>query len=128
MGLFNDGGYQGMYHMTSSEIAVFWGLPEGTEILNVMGSEALAANLFRITQTDAKLQRDYVTDEDTAILVHHDVGASVRKAIEEIHEQKPEDLPRAADLRHLLEEKRRKQRRRMSKQKQIKESGQDTLF
>lgn len=128
MGLFNDAGYQGLYKMTSGELGVFWNLPEGTEILNVMGSEGLAANLFRITQADAKLTRDNVTDGDTAMLVHHDVGQEVRQAIENIHKKKPEDLPRATDLRNLLEEKRRNQRKQLGKQKQIDESGQETLF
>jgi DNA-damage-inducible protein D len=93
-----------------------------------MGSEGLAANLFRITQTDAKLKRDNVREENTAILTHHDVGQEVRHAIENIHQKKPEDLPRAADIRKLLEEKRRKQRRRLNQQKQVDDSGQGTLF
>lgn len=113
MGLFHDAGYQGMYTMTSGELAVFWNLPPGVEMLDVMGSEGLAANLFRITQTDAKLKRDQVTEEDTAILTHHDVGQEVRRAIENIHQRKPEDLPRAASIRKLVEEKRRQTRRKL---------------
>ena len=125
MGLFHDGGYQGMYTMTSGELAVFWNLPPGVEILDVMGSEGLAANLFRITQTDAKLKRDQVADEDTAILTHHDVGQEVRQAIENIHKKKPEDLPRAASIRKLVEEKRRKARKKL---KNAPPDEQDTLF
>lgn len=128
MGLFNDAGYHGMYRMTSAELAAFWSLPPGTEILNVMGSEGLAANLFRITQTDSKLKRDNVTSENQAILTHHDVGREVRSAIERIHQKKPEDLPRAADLRNLLEEKRRHQRRHIRRQKQVDEGEQGKLF
>lgn len=93
-----------------------------------MGSEGLAANLFRITQTDAKLKRDNVSDENQAILTHHDVGHEVRTAIERIHQKKPEDLPRATDLRNLLEDKRRKTRKRIAQQKQVEDKGQDTLF
>ena len=78
-----------------------------------MGSKALAANLFRITQTDAKLKREKVSDEDTAILTHHDVGQEVRRAIENISQQKPEDLPRAASIRKLVEEKRRQTRKKL---------------
>ena len=78
-----------------------------------MGSEGLAANLFRVTQTDAKLKRDQVADEDTAILTHHDVGQEVRRAIENIHQQKPEDLPRAASIRKLVEEKRCQTRKKL---------------
>ena len=115
MGLFHDAGYQGMYTMTSGELAMFWNLPEGTEILDVMGPEGLAANLFRITQTDAKLKRDQVTEEDTVLLTHHDVGQEVRRAIENIHQKKPEDLSRAASIRKLVEEKRRHTRKRLKK-------------
>jgi DNA-damage-inducible protein D len=128
MGLFHDAGYEGMYSMTSSELGLFWNLPPGTEILNVMGAEGLAANLFRITQTDAKLRRDQITDEDQAILTHHDVGREVRQAMERIHQKKPEDLPRATDLRKLLEEKRRKSRKQIQEQQKADEGGQDTLF
>jgi DNA-damage-inducible protein D len=98
---------------TSGELTASWNLLKGTEILDVMGSEGLAANLFRITQTDAKLKRDKVADEDTAILTHHDVGQEVRQAIENIHQKKPEDLPRAASIRKLVEEKRRKTRKKL---------------
>jgi DNA-damage-inducible protein D len=115
LGLFHDAGYQGMYTMTSGELATFWKLPGGVEILDVMGPEGLAANLFRLTQTDAKLQRDQVQEEDTAIMTHHDVGQEVRQAIENIHQKTPEDLPRAASIRKLLEEKRRKTRKQLQK-------------
>jgi len=101
--------------MTSGELAIFWNLPEGTEILDVMGPEGLAANLFRITQTDAKLKRDQVAEENTALLTHHDVGQEVRRAIENIHQKKPEDLPRAASIRKLVEEKRRRTRKGLKK-------------
>jgi DNA-damage-inducible protein D len=113
MGLFHDAGYDGLYTMTSAELAVFWNVPQGVEILDVMGPEALAANLFRITQTDAKLKRDQIHDEDTAIATHHDVGREVRRAIENIHQKKPEDLPRAANIRKLVEEKRRNARKKL---------------
>lgn len=122
MGLFHDAGYQGLYTMTSGELATFWNLPAGTEILDVMGPEGLGTNLFRITQTDAKLKRDQITDEDTAILTHHDVGVEVRHAIENIHQKKPEDLPRAASIRKLVEEKRRRTRKKL-KETPLDEQG-----
>lgn len=128
LGLFHDAGYHGMYTMSSSSLAAFWNLPDGEEILNVMGPEALAANLFRITATDAKLKRDHVTDQDIAIETHHDVGATVRRAVEEIHKKKPEDLPRAASIRKLVEEDRRKGRKARQISQQAEDSGQGTLF
>ena len=88
MPVFEDAGYVGMYHMTENQLSEFWNVPPGTAILDVMGPEALAANLFRITGTDEKLVRDNIHDETRAIATHHDVGAIVRKAI---HQQVPED-------------------------------------
>ena len=35
-----------------------------------MGSEELAANLFRITQTEAKLKNDNISGEDNANKTH----------------------------------------------------------
>jgi len=75
---------------------------------------------------DAKLQRDNVQDEDTAIITHHDVGQEVRQAMENIHQKKPEDLPRAASIRKLVEEKRRKTRKKLKSSPPPDE--QDTLF
>lgn len=46
MGLFHDAGYQGMYTMTSSELATFWKLPPNIEILDVMGPKALPPTSF----------------------------------------------------------------------------------
>ena len=116
MPIFHDAGYLGQYTMTENQLSAFWNIPEGEEILNVMGPEALAANLFRITSTTAKLRRDQVTNEDVAIETHHDVGAEVRQAIINIHKKKPEDLPRAASIRKLVEAERRKARKQQKVQ------------
>jgi DNA-damage-inducible protein D len=125
LGLFHDAGYQGMYTMTSGELAAFWNLPSSVEILDVMGPEGLGANLFRITQTDAKLKRDQITNETTAIATHHDVGEEVRHAIENIHQKNPEDLPRASSIRKLVEQKRQKTRKKL---KNVPPDEQGTLF
>ena len=58
-----------------------------------MGSEELGANLFRITQTEAKLKKDNVNTEEDACLTHYNVGKTVRKAIEELGGNMPETLP-----------------------------------
>lgn len=128
MGLFEDAGIVGLYGKTTEELTQFWQLDKRTRIFDVMGREGLAANLLRITATDAKLIRENIQDEDTAILTHHDVGREVRGAVERIHQQAPEDLPRATSLRKDLEARRRKNKKLQSKQKQREEGGQDTLF
>ena len=51
-----------------------------------MGSEELAANLFRITQTEAKLKRENITGESNANDAHYSVGKNVREAIQKMVE------------------------------------------
>ncbi|GAC1655148.1 MAG: DNA damage-inducible protein D [Ktedonobacteraceae bacterium] len=96
-----------------------------TEICDVTSSENLAIKLFHFTASEAKLKREQVADENTAILTHHDVGQEVRHAVENIHKKKPEDLPRAASIRKLVEEKRRKARKQL---KNTPPDEQDSLF
>jgi DNA-damage-inducible protein D len=48
-----------------------------------MGSEELAANLFRITQTESRLKRDNIDTEKQACDTHNKIGKIVRKAIKQ---------------------------------------------
>ena len=95
--IFQNAGYMGLYGgMTVDEIHQKKGLAVGQKILDYMGSTELAANLFRISQTDEKLRKDKVSDANTATAVHHAVGKEVREAIEKIGGTMPEDLPTPA--------------------------------
>lgn len=58
-----------------------------------MESEELEANLFRTTQTEAKLKKDKIDTEYKACDTHYIVGKTVRKAIEELGGTMPENLP-----------------------------------
>lgn len=58
-----------------------------------MGSEELIANLFRISQTEAKLKRDNIRGESNANKTHNQIGTKVRKAIESMGGTMPEELP-----------------------------------
>ena len=69
------------------------GVDKEKDILDNMGSEELADNIFRIAQTDAKLKRDNIDNEYTANSVRFKVGKIVRKAIKEAGGTMPEDLP-----------------------------------
>ena len=73
-----------------------------------MGSEELAANLFRITQTEAKLKRDNVIGESKANNTHFIVGKNVREAIKKNGSTMPEELPTPdKSLKELEREKNR---------------------
>ena len=81
---FHNAGYQGLYNgETADDIAKRKGLRYREDILDNMGSEELAANLFRITQTESRLKRDKVDTEKKACDTHNKIGKIVRKAIKQ---------------------------------------------
>ena len=91
---FQNAGYMGLYGgLKVSDIHRRKGLKPEQKILDHMGSEELGANLFRITQTEAKLRRDEPQGLDAASAIHYTVGKEVREAIEKIGGTMPEDLP-----------------------------------
>ena len=94
-GKFNDYGYKGLYDgETAKQIAKRKGVnPNKEDILDYMGSTELAANLFRITQTDEVLKNKKVNNENEACITHHKVGQAVRQTIKKIGGTMPEDLP-----------------------------------
>ena len=91
---FHNAGYKGLYNgETANDIAKRKGLRYREDILDNMGSEELAANLFRITQTDAKLKKDKITGEGNANGVHFNIGKNIREVIAKNGGTMPEDLP-----------------------------------
>lgn len=58
-----------------------------------LGSEELAANLFRATQAEAKLKRDEIRGQVKANEAHFNVGRKVRQTIKELGGTMPEQLP-----------------------------------
>ena len=94
-GKFNDYGYIGLYNgETAKQIAKRKGIdPNKEDILDYMGSTELAANLFRITQTDEVLKNKRVNNEEDACKTHHAVGQAVRQTIMKIGGTVPEKLP-----------------------------------
>ena len=58
-----------------------------------MGSVELGANIFRITQTEALLEKQEAPNEIIVTNTHYKVGKTVRKAIEDLGGTIPEDLP-----------------------------------
>jgi DNA-damage-inducible protein D len=95
-GKFQNYGYKGLYGgLDANDIHDRKGLKKSQKILDHMGSEELAANLFRATQADAKLRREKIQGEMNANLTHYAVGQKVRKTIEELGGTMPEELATA---------------------------------
>ena len=90
---FHNAGYKGLYNgETADDIFKRKKLRYREDILDNMGSEELADNIFRIAQTDAKLKRDNVDNEYTANSIHYEVGKEVRNSIKRLGGTMPEDL------------------------------------
>lgn len=90
-GKFNNFGYLGLYGLKADEIREKKKIGED-DILDRAGSTELAANLFRITQTDEKIRKDKIQGEDTANVTHFQVGKKVRNTIVEIGGGLPRQL------------------------------------
>ena len=93
-GVFTNYGYRGLYGgLTMQDIHRIKKLKMSQQILDHMGSEELAANLFRATQTDAKIRRENIKGEAMANQTHFEVGKKVRQTVREIGGTMPEQLP-----------------------------------
>ena len=90
---FTNAGYKGLYNgETADDIAKRKQLRYREEILDHMGSEELAANAFRITQTEAALKRQEEVSGVLANKTHYNVGLEVRNTIKRLNGTMPEDL------------------------------------
>ena len=91
---FHNAGYKGLYNgETANDIAKRKGLRYREDILDNMGSEELAANLFRITQTESKLKRQNISSENEANNTHYNIGKNIREVIAKNGGTMPEELP-----------------------------------
>lgn len=100
--LFNDAGYRGLYGMGLAEIKGRKRIPANEDLLDCAGRAELAANDFRATQTQQKLEREGIRGEGAATHTHRIVGGEVREAIRRIGGTMPEDLPKEEPIKKLI--------------------------
>lgn len=92
--IFQNHGYMGLYGgLKAQDIKNLKGLKKSQNILDHMNYEELAANLFRATQTEAKLRRENIQGKDDANNAHYSVGKEVRDTIKRLGGTMPEELP-----------------------------------
>lgn len=108
-GKFHNAGYLGLYNETAQQIKDRKGLSKKDDILDFMGSEELGANIFRITQTEAKLKKSNIYNENLACATHNYVGKAVRRTIEQLGGTMPEKLPTPEKSVKELEKEKKKQ-------------------
>ena len=98
---FENAGYRGMYNQDIRHIRVLKGVPDGRSPLDFMGKTELAANLFRLTQTEARIRNDDIKGQQRLEQAAAKVGREVRKTMIEISGTEPENLCPAADIREV---------------------------
>ena len=106
---FHNSGYKGLYNgETANDIAKRKKLRYREDILDNMGSAELAANLFRITQTEEALINNDIKGEINANIAHYNIGKNIREVIAKNGGSMPEDLPTPNKSLKELEKETRK--------------------
>ena len=116
--IFQNKGYKGLYGgLDKSGIANKKNLSKKDDILDHMGSEELGANIFRITQTTAKIQREAINNKYKANEVHYEVGKKIRDTIRDIGGTMPENLATAENIKKVEKEQKKKIKEEKKSQK-----------
>ena len=97
--LFQNAGYRGLYNMDLAKLRQLKAVPADRTPLDFMGKEELAANLFRITQTEAKIRNERRRGQVSLETTAEEVGRRVRHTMEEISGNRPEELSPAQDIK-----------------------------
>jgi DNA-damage-inducible protein D len=100
-GLFMDAGYRGMYNMSLSRLKEFKGLGAKEQLYDRIGKNELAANLFRVTQTDAKIKNEDIQGQPACDNAALQVGRKVRATMRELSGTSPEHLPLAEPIQQV---------------------------
>jgi len=101
-GFFQNAGYRGMYNKNMKQLKELRRVPEGRSLLDYMGKTELAANLFRITQTEMKIKQDSVYGQTALENVATGVGRTVRSTMQQISGVAPENLPAMEDIKKVI--------------------------
>lgn len=94
---FHNAGYIGMYNMMKVTLADRRKV-DAKRLFDTMGRTELAANLFRITQTEERIKSRGVKGQSALEETHRAVGAEVRGMVERNTGVPPERLPQDVSL------------------------------
>jgi DNA-damage-inducible protein D len=98
---FQNAGYRGMYNMNISDIKTLKRVGDKESLLDRMGKDESAAHLFRITQTDAKINNENIRGQKPLEQAAFAVGKKVRGIMQEISGSTPESLPAAEPIKDV---------------------------
>ena len=94
---FQNAGYLGMYNMANWQLAKKRGV-ESSKIFDSMSRLELAANLFRVTQTEARINSQHIQGQRQLEQTHYQVGKEVRDIVIKNTGKAPENLPQEKSL------------------------------
>jgi len=99
--LFQNAGYRGMYNMNLSDLKRVKGMSGDKSLLDYMGKTEMAANLFRITQTEERIKNEGVKGQHNLEKTAEHVGRRVRATMHELSNTYPENLPISEDIKQV---------------------------
>jgi DNA-damage-inducible protein D len=91
--IFKDAGFRGMYNMSISDLSRRKGIDPSKTMYDFMNLEELAGNLFRVTQTTARVKTRGVQGLDALKFTAKIVGKEVRTMMIQNSGIAPEELP-----------------------------------
>jgi DNA-damage-inducible protein D len=101
-GIFQNAGYRGMYNVDLGKLKDMKGLRDRSRsLLDFMGKRELAGNLFRLTETEARLKQEKIQGQRPAENVAFHVGRKVRNIMIDNTGTRPELLPLTSDIKDL---------------------------
>src|SRR5262249_21160432 len=100
-GYFQNAGYRGMYNCNISDLRRLKGVPNDRSPLDFMGKQEMAANLFRLKQTESKITNKSIRGQGACEVAATSVGRAVRNTMLSTSGTRPEALEPAEDLRSV---------------------------
>lgn len=101
---FMDAGYMGMYNMRLKDLLHIKGLNKKDKVFDFMGSRELAANLFRLQETKAKIENNQIYGQKNLENTAYEVGHKVRNIMIENDGVRPEMLARNEHIKEVSKE------------------------
>lgn len=100
---FMNAGYRGMYNMMNTQLARRRNTDK-SKLFETMGRTELAANLFRITQTEERIKSQNIEGQNALEHTHYNVGKEVRDMVMRNTGKAPENLPQEKRLPDVKKE------------------------
>jgi DNA-damage-inducible protein len=101
---FMNKGYMGMYNMGLNELKKYKGIDAKEQIFDFMGARELAANLFRLQETKAKIENSNIYGQTNLENTAYEVGRKVRNIMIENDGVRPEMLAKNEHIKEVSKE------------------------